>query len=123
MAKATPPELRDLSFEEIVALEPEQRSGHEHEWIDVTTMEQRRLSHFICGIEGCGATRYAVSEDGTVSLPDGRELRGLTPGHYLVIPRVQELCPICGKGRRHGWDDCSMCGYKYEHSHNEPAPT
>ena len=59
---------------------------HEHRWIDVTTMEQGRLTHFVCGFEGCEASRYAVSKDGKVELPNGRVLHGMTPGHYLVVP-------------------------------------
>lgn len=30
---------------------------HEHEWIDVSTMQDRPRSKFECGVEGCGEKR------------------------------------------------------------------
>jgi hypothetical protein len=36
---------------------------------------------------GYGQDRYEVQPDGTVTLPDGRVIRGLT-GKYLTVPKI-----------------------------------
>jgi hypothetical protein len=56
-----------------------------------------------------GQERFKVGNDGTVTLPNGRVLQGLTPGNWLNIPNRQEIQGAYWVGDKMplGWRDAA----------------